>query len=104
MNPVINLTFEEELLYNGLLLCALRMHKSIDDKLANIEMYLIKGANVNASDANDCNNTPLHIAVKKDEPKIVQFLLQKGGNCFAKNKNEQTPLDLAKLSQNTKKK
>lgn len=103
MKPVNHLNAEEKILFNGLLFCELRSEEKIENKLTNIEKYLTKGVDVNTQDANDNNNTPLHISVKMDEPEIVEFLLQKGANPRANNKSKQTPIDIAQLCQNKNK-
>lgn len=85
-----------KLLVNGSLFFRLREQTNIDNKLQSLEECLCQGADVNASDANDDNNTPLHIATIEIEPKVVKFLLQNNANANAMNIIRLTPLDIAK--------
>ena len=59
-----------------------------------IERFLNKGANVNATDW-DCN-TPLHLAILGNHIDCVELIIAKGANINAKNKSDKTPLDWAK--------
>jgi 26S proteasome non-ATPase regulatory subunit 10 len=49
---------------------------------------------VNAEDS--YKNTPLHIACEDGNPEIVKMLLNAGANRSMQNKDEKTPVDLAK--------
>ena len=49
---------------------------------------------VNASD--NYKNTPLHIACEEGNPEIVKMLLNAGADRSRLNKEEKTPVDLAK--------
>ena len=40
-------------------------------------------------------DTPLHIAARKGDIKIVELLLRQGGEIFATNRDEMTCLDVA---------
>ena len=67
-----------------------------EDKLRNIVKQLIqKGANINVED-NDEHNTPLHLACDLSDIEIVKLFIKKGANMTKKNKNNETPLDIAK--------
>src|SRR5690349_17482652 len=65
-----------------------------------VERYLKEGANINAQDKGDQDNTVLHIAVINNYQEIVRFLLQKGAKIRVLNSNGKSPLDLAKDQQN----
>ena len=57
-------------------------------------MLLIdRGSNINAADYDE--NTPLHIAVIKNNIEIVEILLDNGANSNAVNDNGSTPLHFA---------
>uniref|UniRef100_A0A914CN88 Ankyrin repeat protein n=1 Tax=Acrobeloides nanus TaxID=290746 RepID=A0A914CN88_9BILA len=66
-----------------------------------VEKYLNEGADINAQDKNDQENTVLHIAVKKDYPEIVKMLLEKEAKISILNSDGKSPLDLA-LEQNNR--
>lgn len=51
------------------------------------------GANVNATDDDDC--TPLHSAVAGDSAEVVRYLLDSGAYVDARNNKGETPLKLA---------
>lgn len=64
---------------------------------------------VNSPDANNGNNMPLHMAIKRRSKKnidkdankkIIELLINKGANVKAKNNKNQTPLDLVKNEKN----
>ena len=52
-----------------------------------------RGSNINAADYDE--NTPLHIAVIKNNIEIVEILLDNGANSNAVNDNGSTPLHFA---------
>ncbi|CAH1639291.1 unnamed protein product [Spodoptera littoralis] len=86
---------ENKLLYNSLLFASILKKKAQDEKIKKIEKYLERGADINAIEANYKNNTPLHLAVIKEEPELVEFLLQKGAQYKKKNYDGKSALDLA---------
>ncbi|KAJ8715228.1 hypothetical protein PYW08_005209 [Mythimna loreyi] len=92
-----NNDWEDKLLNNSLLFSSIRKNKIPEEKIKKIKKYLDRGADVNASDANHKNNTPLHIAVMKEEPEVVSFLLERGALLNKKNSENQTALDIARL-------
>ncbi|KAJ8712504.1 hypothetical protein PYW07_005346 [Mythimna separata] len=96
-NNYSDLEFEEKILHNSLLFSSIRKNKTPEDKIKKIEKYLDRGADINASDANDKNNAPLHVAVMKEEPEVVRFLLNQGANIDIKNNDNKTALDIARL-------
>jgi ankyrin repeat protein len=78
------------------LLVVLYAYISNEDKLRNIVKQLIqKGANINVKD-NEEHNTPLHLACDLSDIEIVKLFIKKGANMTKKNKNNETPLDIAK--------
>ncbi|WP_339045373.1 ankyrin repeat domain-containing protein [Candidatus Mesenet endosymbiont of Agriotes lineatus] len=81
------------------LFTAIREHKTGNppkDKIAKIKRLLTQIRNINDVDANDHNNTPLHVAVSKGHHDIVDLLLKVPNiNINIKNKQGNTPLDLA---------
>ncbi|XP_022822974.1 uncharacterized protein LOC111353968 [Spodoptera litura] len=84
-----------KILQNSLLFNALRKNKTSEQKIRKIKKYLSHGADVNAIDANNNCNTPLHIAVLKGGPEVVRFLLDIGANATLKNNSNQTAFDIA---------
>ncbi|KAJ8712505.1 hypothetical protein PYW07_005347 [Mythimna separata] len=89
---------EDKLLYNSLLFINILKNRPPEDKIKKIKKYLDLGADINATDANYNNNTPLHIAVMKEEPEVVSFLLERCALVDIKNRDNQTALDVAHLS------
>ncbi|XP_075982291.1 uncharacterized protein LOC142980665 [Anticarsia gemmatalis] len=90
-------TSDEKLILNGQMFFSVRslLHqkKPSADIIAIIDDVLKQGADINARDANDNNNTILHIATQKEEKDIVSYLLEKGAQLLH-NKHRQTPLEL----------
>lgn len=58
-----------------------------------LTICLERGADVNA--ANDQGNTALHGAAERGTTKVVEFLVTRGARLDVKNKQGQTPLDMA---------
>ncbi|KAJ8712507.1 hypothetical protein PYW07_005349 [Mythimna separata] len=92
-----NNDWEDKLLNNSLLFSSIRKKRPPEEKIKKIQKYLDRGADINATDANHKNNTPLHIAVMKEEPEVVGFLLQRGAVVNKQNRESQTALDIARL-------
>nr|XP_021186033.2 uncharacterized protein LOC110373177 isoform X1 [Helicoverpa armigera]XP_049705116.1 uncharacterized protein LOC110373177 isoform X1 [Helicoverpa armigera] len=86
---------EKKLLNNSLLFSSIRKNKSTQDKIKKIKKYLDRGADINAIDANFRNNTPLHVAVMKQELEIVSYLLEQGAQVTNKNLDDETALDIS---------
>jgi len=61
---------------------------------AVIQFLINQGADVNIPDI--FNETPLHNAIKKEDLKNANLLLQHGADVRFKNDQGQTPLDLAR--------
>uniref|UniRef100_A0A2A4JSJ0 Uncharacterized protein n=1 Tax=Heliothis virescens TaxID=7102 RepID=A0A2A4JSJ0_HELVI len=89
---------ENKLLQNALLFTAIRKNNSPEEKIKKIATWLNKGAGINIVDANNLNNTPLHVAVSKGDIEVVKFLLATGASVTCKNSKDQTPLDIAQLT------
>ncbi|PZC81118.1 hypothetical protein B5X24_HaOG213458 [Helicoverpa armigera] len=86
---------QNKILQNALLFTAIRKNKSPEEKIKKITSCLNKGAGINIVDANNFNNTPLHVAVSKEDIDVVKFLLAAGASATSKNNKQQTPLDIA---------
>ncbi|CAD0202471.1 unnamed protein product [Chrysodeixis includens] len=86
---------QDKILNNARLFIAIRKDKEPNEKQKKIIKYLERGADINAFDANDNCNTPLHLAVIKAETETVSFLLQHGANASLKNNDGQTAADIA---------
>ncbi|KAJ8715226.1 hypothetical protein PYW08_005207 [Mythimna loreyi] len=99
-----DLEIEEKLLNNSLLFSSIRKNKTPEDKIKKIKKYLDRGADINATDANDKNNTPLHVAVLKEEPEVVRFLLNQGAHVDIKNSENKTASNIAGLLHKSSKK
>ncbi|XP_021768798.1 putative E3 ubiquitin-protein ligase XBAT34 [Chenopodium quinoa] len=68
-----------------------------DPGLYDIAKILIElGANVNAYCKESHGGTPLHYAAKEGLKNTVALLLTHGANAFVKNRERQTPLDVAR--------
>lgn len=63
---------------------------AVDVNLADTELYLQKGADVNAR--NKDGLTPLIAAADKGHLEVVKFLVEKGADVNAKDNNGRTPL------------
>ncbi|XP_052563145.1 uncharacterized protein LOC120425509 isoform X1 [Culex pipiens pallens] len=87
---------QDELIQNSMLLLGIRMKTLTSTQL---DIIIEHGGNINTKDANDRNNTPLHVAACKGVPEIVQLLLDRGAKVSEKNSTGQTPLDVAQGSE-----
>lgn len=63
--------------------------------IAQISGCVARGANINATDANDNNNTPLHKAAAWGRARIVLSLYKWGAEVDVTNSNNETPILLA---------
>ncbi|KRT82258.1 Ankyrin repeat-containing protein, partial [Oryctes borbonicus] len=69
----------------------------IDIKKQNIKKLLAKtpAPDVNASDGNYNNSTPLHMAIRRNELDIVELLISLGADVTVQDRDKLTPLELA---------
>ncbi|XP_077266236.1 uncharacterized protein LOC143899665 [Temnothorax americanus] len=84
------LTPEEELIYT--------IKSSIDSKekkLTKIKKLFEKEPKLNINFQDKSNDTPLHIAVRKKELKVIESLVNKGAKNDIKNNKDKSPLDIA---------
>lgn len=88
--------YENKYLCNSLLFTSILKKKTPEEKIKKIKKYLGLGADINAIEGNYKDNTPLHLAVIKEEPEIVEFLLQNGAQYKKKNYDGKSALDLAR--------
>ena len=70
---------------------------SIQEKVKKIKKLLGKKPqpDINAQDNNDNWNTALHLAIKRNELEVVNFLLGQGADTSIENVDRKTPLQLA---------
>jgi ankyrin repeat protein len=68
--------------------------------VADVQVALDAGADVNASTPDPFRDTPLHIAVECGDFDIVNLLITKGADINAKDVFQETPLQLAKTCGN----
>lgn len=89
---------EDKLILNGEMFFSIRKYirqkKPSIEIIAKIEEFVKEGAEINANDGNDNNNTILHIAVQKEEKDVVLYLLQKYKHSFSVQ-DRQRALNLA---------
>ncbi|KAF9824675.1 hypothetical protein SFRURICE_000540 [Spodoptera frugiperda] len=86
---------ENELIQNGLLFVRARQNKPAEEKIKNIAAVLSEGADINCRDANNNDNTILHIVTEKGEKDVVEFLIKNGAALLC-NLDQKTPLHIAK--------
>ncbi len=86
------LSEKDKLLKNGQLFNVIRKNKPLKEKLEKIRKHLNEGADVNARDANDKHNTPLHLAIVEGESELVTLLLDYGADRTVENDDHETPL------------
>lgn len=72
----------------------------IGNNLANVQMLIDSGVNIEKSEYSDINITPLHYAAQKDNLEIVRALIKAGFNVNAANKWGGTPLQHVAYSGN----
>jgi len=70
---------------------------STHEKVKKVKKILGKKPHpdINAQDYNDNWNTPLHLAIKRNELEVVNFLLTQGAHTTTENCDGKTPLNLA---------
>ena len=73
--------------------------QSLEKQKTIMRLLLKHGANVN-SITSTYFDTPLHMAVKKNNHELIKILLDKGANTELKNNNNHSPLDVAKIKVN----
>lgn len=77
------------------------LHISIEKNNIRLSAFLIhKGIDVNVEDFE--GNTPLIMATKKGDERLIDMLLAAKADPYYKNKNKQSALDLAELRDNLK--
>ncbi|MCE1248843.1 MAG: ankyrin repeat domain-containing protein, partial [Firmicutes bacterium] len=70
------------------------LQKQMEPTIQNINLMVKLGANVNAVTAKGM--TPLHYAALTDNAAYAECLLKNGANKKITNKNNETPIDLAR--------
>jgi len=70
------------------------MAAGIAAQIKTIDILLKHGTDLNAKRASD-GFTPLHLAVERATPEVIQALLERGADPLIRNAKRQTPLDLA---------
>jgi hypothetical protein len=88
----------EEIEVNAELFGVIRKRNiSIQEKLQEVQKILGKNPqpDINAPDGNDNWNTALHLAIKRNELEVVNFLLTQGADTAIENGDGKTPLKLA---------
>jgi hypothetical protein len=93
----------EEIEVNVELFCVIRKRNiSTQEKLQEVQKLLGKTPqpDINAQDGNDNWNTPLHLAIKRNDLEVVNFLLTQGADTTTENVDGKTPLDLAEERNN----
>ena len=88
----------EEIEINAELFSVMRKRNtSTKEKLQGVQKLLGKNPqpDINAQDGNDNWNTVLHLAIKRNELEVVNFLLTQGADTTVENGDGKTPLNLA---------
>ena len=88
----------EEIEINAELFSVMRKRNtSTKEKLQGVQNLLEKNPqpDINAQDGNDNWNTVLHLAIKRNELEVVNFLLTQGADTTVENGDGKTPLNLA---------
>lgn len=70
---------------------------SEEEKLGKIQKLLEKKPNINFQEGQN-NDTPLHIAVRKQELEVIKLLIANEADINIKNKRDKTPLAIAEQS------
>lgn len=82
-------------------LCQLIVDRQIPEEISNEIMEVLQqGADINFCDANRDNNTPLHLAIEREDFGCVKYLHGFKPNILLKNDEGNTPLDLARKVRN----
>jgi hypothetical protein len=88
----------EETEVNAELFCVIRKRNiSTQQKLQEVQKLLGKNPqpDINAQDCNDNRNTAIHLAIKRNDLEVVNFLLCQGADTTIENGDGKTPLNLA---------
>jgi ankyrin repeat protein len=68
------------------------------NQIDSIREEMDNGADINAKYANDW--TPIHYAIRENNPKILQLLIDNGADINAQNIDGNTPLIIATMTRN----
>ncbi|APR98544.1 ankyrin repeat domain-containing protein [Wolbachia endosymbiont of Folsomia candida] len=93
--------YDDEVTPEEELISAVKSRDSEEEKLKKITKLFEKKPKLNVNFQNADKDTSLHIAVRKEERKVVELLIEKGAKINddnIKNKRDRTPLDVAKRS------
>ena len=87
----------EEVEVNAKLFCVKRNRNISTQKIKMVQKLLGKNPqpDINAQDSSDKWNTSLHLAIKRNELEVVNFLLTQGADTAIENGDGKTPLKLA---------
>lgn len=91
----LNSDERDKLITNTYLFLHLYEKTNTEQKIVNILRCLADGADINATDSQNKNNTPAHIAVQIGDKEILQTLIDNGAKLDQKNSEGKTPHDLA---------
>jgi benzoyl-CoA reductase/2-hydroxyglutaryl-CoA dehydratase subunit BcrC/BadD/HgdB len=103
MHKIYQRSNSEELEVNAELFCVtLKRNISTQEKLQEVQKLLGNNPrpDINAQDANNNCNTALHLAIKRNELEVVNFLLKQGADTAIENGDGKTPLNLAEECNN----
>lgn len=91
----LNSDERDKLITNTYLFLHLYEKTNTEQKIVNILRCLADGADINATDSQNKNNTPAHIAVQIGDKEILQTLIDNSAKLDQKNSAGKTPHDLA---------
>jgi ankyrin repeat protein len=69
--------------------------EAVDDNQIHVVEILLKANASTTWNHTDTNNSPLHLAIIDKNTEMVKLLIQNGANLFAKNRNKETPFEIA---------
>ncbi len=87
--------YDDEMTLEKELISTIKSHESEEEKLGKIQKLLEKKPNINFQEGQN-NDTPLHIAVRRNELKVIELLIENGANIHIKNDRSRSPLDVAR--------
>jgi ankyrin repeat protein len=78
------------------------LHVAVEENKPELAELILKRRSVNKEAKDIYGYTPLHLAVHAENPKFVKLLVDAGAKITAKDKEGQTPVDLARGVKNEK--
>jgi ankyrin repeat protein len=68
------------------------LHLAAEKNMTDVVKYIVEEQHMNPNVVNGNNDTPLHVAVKKGAPELVEVLINGGANVNSMNRDGDNPI------------